>query len=116
MTLHELITNKGFDAIQAALTAQFASGHIEYAYRYNDGTVPSITVWLNYGNIPATITIAEDATMSLTYFENGRNNVQKFKNCTAADFNTMIEYAVNYLANSNFDLHEAWHSGLDKAQ
>ena len=113
MTLHELITNKGFDAIQAALTAQFASGHIEYAYRYNDGTVPSITVWLNYGNIPATITIAEDATMSLTYFENGRNNVQKFKNCSENDFSTMIARAADYLANGNFGIHNEWYSTLN---
>jgi len=111
--LHNLITNKAFEDRQHGLRARFSANHIDYAYKYNEGAVPSITVWLNHGNIPATIVITEDGTLSFTYFENGRNKPQQFKNCTEADFSSMIDYAVNYLVNCNFEVHAAWFEKLE---
>jgi len=114
-TLHNLITDKAFEAQQADLTAQFTASHIDYVYKYNEGAVPFVTVWLNHGNISASITIAEDGFMSFTYFENGRNHTWKFKNCTESDFSIMIAHAFIYLRDGNFEKHKDWYAGLEKA-
>ncbi|RYD93547.1 MAG: hypothetical protein EOP54_19000 [Sphingobacteriales bacterium] len=114
-TLHELITNKAFENQQHGLQARFSANHIDYAYKYNEGSTPSITIWLNHGNIPASITIAENGLMGFTYFDNGRNYTQQFKNCTEADFNLMIAHAFIYLRDSNFEKHKDWYAGLEKA-
>jgi len=113
--LHNLITDKAFEDRQHGLKARFSANHIDYAYKYNDGTVPSITLWLNHGNIPASITIAEDGFMSFTYFENGRNHTGEFKNCTESDFSIMIAHAFIYLRDGNFGKHKDWYAGLEKA-
>ena len=114
-TLHNLITHKAFEAQQADLTAQFASSHIDYAYKYNDGAAPSITVWLNHGNIPATIIIHEDGRLDYSYFHNGMPRKGNFIDCTSQDFKEMIAFATTYLKDgSNTSTETEWFEKLKK--
>ncbi|MES2487036.1 MAG: hypothetical protein V4581_13960 [Bacteroidota bacterium] len=114
--LHNLITHKAFEDRQHGLKARFSVNHIDYAYKYNEGAVPSITVWMNHGNIPATITIHEDGRLDYSYFHNGMPRKANFINCTGQDFQEMITFATTYLKDgSNTVTETQWFEKLKKA-
>lgn len=114
--LHNLISGKAFEAQQDSLKARFAAHHIDYLHQYNNGAVPSLVVWLNHGNIPAKIEAFEDGRMDFSYFYNGRNQTESFINCSAEDFQMLLDYATGYLVDGGFDKDKKqWFEGLGRA-
>ena len=110
-----LITDKGFDTFLNDLSAKCIADDIDYLHKYNtDGL--SLTVWLNFGNIPATIQITADGLLSYIYFKGGLKTVEHFINCSAKDFETMCDRAFIYLRDSNPDAHSKWYNQLQRAQ
>lgn len=92
---------------------RFSTHHTDFAHKYDEG---SLTVYLNHGNIPATIVIYEDGRLNLSYFHNGMPRKANFKNCTANDFEQMLDYAFNYLKDGGNSIIETeWLEGLEKA-
>lgn len=113
MTLHELIANRAFNNRVSSLGERFSTHHTDFAHKYDED---SLTVYLNHGNIPATIVIHEDGRLNLSYFHNGMPRKANFKNCTASDFEQMLDYAFNYLKDGGNSIIETeWFEGLEKA-
>jgi hypothetical protein len=113
MTLHQLIADKAFNSRVSSLGAHFSTHHTDFAHKYNE---TSLTVYLNHGNIPATIVIHEDGRLDYSYFHNGMPRKANFKNCTAEDFEQMLDYAFNYLKDGGNSIIETeWFEGLEKA-
>jgi hypothetical protein len=113
MTLHEVITDKAFNNKLSDLCEHFSTHHTDFAHKYDEG---ALIVYLNHGNIPATIVIHEDGRLNYSYFHNGIPRKASFKNCTAQDFEQMLAYAFHYLKDSSNSPEETeWFEGLEKA-
>lgn len=113
-TLETLISAKAFDQYTTGLTKRCDAESFDFAYQYAPSG-DALTVWLNFGNIPATIEIYTNGTANFTYFEGGGRRAEKFKNFTAEDFHLLVEHAFLYLRDGNFEHHKAWYSNLEKA-
>ena len=112
--LGKLITNKGFDTFLNTLSARCEADAIDYLHKYNtDGL--SLTVWLNFGNIPTTIQVTIDGLLSYTYFMGGIKTAEHFRNCSGEDFEMMNDRAFIYLRDGNASAHQEWYSRLEKA-
>jgi len=113
-TLNTFIANKSFDTFLNDLSAKCIAADIDYLSKYStDGS--ALTVWLNFGNIPATIHITNNGSLSYTYFEGGIKKAEHFKNCSATDFETMNNRAFIYLRDGDTAAHQEWYDGLEKA-
>lgn len=113
-TLNNLIANKSFDIFLNDLATKCVADDIDYLSKYSaDGS--ALTVWLNFGNIPATIHITIQGLLSYTYFEGGIKKAEHFKNCSAVDFETMNNRAFIYLRDGDTAAHQEWFDGLEKA-
>ncbi|KOS07921.1 hypothetical protein AM493_19050 [Flavobacterium akiainvivens] len=113
MTLHELITNKAFNNKVATLVAHYSTHHTDFTHKYDND---ALTVYLNHGNIPATIVIHEDGRLNYSYFHNGMPKKANFKNCTPEDFEALLDYAFNYLKDGGNSIIETeWFEALEKA-
>jgi len=113
-TLSALITDKGFDNYKDALQAKCDKAGIDLIYSYgSDGK--SLTVWLNFGNIPATIAADVSGNVTFTYFQGGGRVQDNFSDFTAQDFHTLLDHAYVFLRDGTFDAHSEWYSALRKA-
>jgi len=112
-TLDSLITGKGFDSYVPELTTRCDAEGIDFATQYNPAG-DTLTVWLNFGNIPATVEIKTDGTVNFIYFEGGGRRAEKFTNFSAEDFHLLIDHAFLYLRDGNFQEHKEWYAGLEK--
>ena len=112
-TLNSLITDKGFDSYKDALQAQCDAAGIDLIYNYStDGN--SLTVWLNFGNIPATIVADVNGNVTFTYFQGGGRAQDTFTDFTAQDFHTLLDHAYLFLRDGSFDTHREWYAILQK--
>ena len=110
--LSSFIANKGFDNFLKNFITRCEADNIDFLHKYaNDGS--SLTVWLNFGNIPATIQISTDGSLSYTYFQGGLKKVERFINCSNEDFQTMLGKAFSYLRDGDNSTHHEWYKGLE---
>lgn len=112
-TLNNLIANKGFDTFLIDLSAKCVAADIDFLNKYSTDS-STLTVWLNFGNIPATINITTDGLLSYTYFEGGIKKAEHFKNCSAIDFERMNDRAFIYLRDGNTNAYQEWYDELEK--
>jgi len=113
-TLEILISEKGFDSYLNNLSAECTACNIDFLNKYStDGS--ALTVWLNFGNIPTTVHITTDGSLSYTYYQGGIKKAEHFLNCTGTDFQTMLEKSFVYLRDGNPVAHQDWYNGLQKA-
>jgi hypothetical protein len=112
MTLHKLISEKAFNSRITELELRFTANHTDFAHKYDED---ALTVYLNHGNIPATIILYEDGRLNYSYFHNGMPRKAHFKNCTVEDFEQMLDYAFNYLKDGGNSIIETeWLETLEK--
>ncbi|MFP9115927.1 hypothetical protein ACLI1A_18460 [Flavobacterium sp. RHBU_3] len=111
-TLNSLITQKGFEQYSTALATRCETEGIDYSYQYSTPG-DTLTVWMNFGNIPVTIEITTEGLATFNYFKGGLKKTEKFRNFTAEDTHMLIDHAFLYLRDRNFDHHKEWHSNLE---
>jgi hypothetical protein len=112
-TMQHLISEKGFDKFATELATRCDKEGIDFAYQYNAG-VNGLTVWMNFGNIPATVEISIDGDVTFIYFEGGGRRSEKFKKFTPEDFNTLLDHAFLFLRDGDLNHHKDWCTNLKK--
>ncbi len=112
-TLQSLINEKGFDKYAAELATRCDKEGIDFAYQYNTSG-NGLTVWMNFGNIPATVEISSNGDVTFIYFEGGGRRAEKFRDFTNSDFETLLDHAFLFLRDGNFEHHKNWHNNLEK--
>lgn len=112
--LKKLFETNWFGAYQDGLRTRFLANQMVYDYNYKyENTVKLLQVVLRKEKSHAMVLFYESGVLKFDYYIDGKQNCERFKNCSQEDFNLMLAHAFLVLKDKNFEFHKEWYSKLE---